>query len=739
MMKKILSLSLFFVFTFLTQTSFAQTPQTSGTPPLEEDDGAVVKISTTLIQMDVIVTDKKGNQITDLKPEDFEIYENGKKQTITNLSYIFTNSPTQQTNNSPTSEPAPNLKNDIPLPPVKLRPEQVRRTYALVVDDLGLSFESVAYVKKALKKFVNEQIQDGDLVAIIRTGSGIGALQSFTTDRQQLFAAIDKIRWNPNGRGGISPFEPIGSSLKEDLSGKVDSDGNVKTVAGIEDENEFQDQINEFRQTNFASGTLGALKYIVQGMGELPGRKSVVLFSEGFQTVSYDGVPQQNEIFDSLRLLADFANRASVVFYTLDPRGLQVPGMANANDVVEIISPMPGGSRVGDVFEIREKKFSDTQASLRYLAYQTGGIPFVNRNNLNKGLEEVIEDQSGFYLIAYEPNEETFDPKKSRFNDLKIKVKRDGVNVRYRSGFFGIPTNKITSFKQTAETQIYSALSSPFGANDISLNLNAMFAEDAKNGMFIQSLVHIDGKDLKFTDETDGTKKANFDIIAMTFGDNGKPLDEASKNYTIKVSENNYQKILENGVIYSLLVPVKKPGAYQFRIALRDSASAKVGSATQFIEIPNLKKKRLTLSSIVLNNYSAVEWQKISSGRKIDPADGETEDSNINIDTALRKFKRGSVLQYGYIIYNAKVANRDSQLEIRARLLRDGKVILEGNPSSFDEKGQTDLSRLETAGAVTLGNNLQPGNYVFQVIVTDKLAKRKYQTSSRWVEFEIIE
>ncbi|MBA2494948.1 MAG: VWA domain-containing protein, partial [Acidobacteria bacterium] len=197
---------IFLLFLLFSVSVFAQTPMPTATPP--NDDGEVVKISTALIQLDVIVTDKKGNQVTDLKPEDFEIFENGEKQNITNFSYIFSN-PEKRPTDSPT--PKTTDKFSIPIPPAKLKLEQVRRTYAIVIDDLGLSFENVNWVQQSLKKFVNEQMQEGDLVAVIRTGSGIGALQSFTSDKRQLLAAINKIKWNPQGRGGISTFAAIGT------------------------------------------------------------------------------------------------------------------------------------------------------------------------------------------------------------------------------------------------------------------------------------------------------------------------------------------------------------------------------------------------------------------------------------------------------------------------------------------------------------------------------------------------
>src|SRR6201999_861396 len=100
-------------------------------------------------------------------------------------------------------------KNAPPAPPVRLRPDQVQRTMALVVDDLGLSFESAVLVRRALKKFVDEQMQPNDLVAIIRTGSGIGALQQFTSDKRQLYAAVERVKWNGLGRSGVSAVMPF--------------------------------------------------------------------------------------------------------------------------------------------------------------------------------------------------------------------------------------------------------------------------------------------------------------------------------------------------------------------------------------------------------------------------------------------------------------------------------------------------------------------------------------------------
>lgn len=160
-------------------------------------------------------------------------------------------------------------------------------------------------------------------MAILRVGGGLGALQSFTSDKRQLLAAVDKIRWNSQGRVGIDSFPAITQSLKDNLiaSGKVDVQGNAFDK-GSEAKNELD------RQTNFAIGTIGVLNYIVRGMNNLPGRKSLILFSEGFKTFDYSRVirgesnlPENSQVFERLSALTELANRSAVTFYTIDPRG----------------------------------------------------------------------------------------------------------------------------------------------------------------------------------------------------------------------------------------------------------------------------------------------------------------------------------------------------------------------------------------------------------------------------------
>ncbi len=731
-MKKIISVICLLMFSVV--FSFAQTPTPTPTL-LPVEDNAAIKISTTLIQMDVTVTDKNGKIVTDLKPEDFEVFENDKKQTITNFSFINSVPEKQATQSS-----IPN-KIDAPIPVVQLRPEQVRRTIALVVDDLGLSAESIQSVQKALKKFVDEQMQPNDLVAIIRTGSGVGSLQQFTSDKNLLYAAIEKIRWNPMGRAGVGALTPIEPTLQELIQANTAIPSRAGSVSSIMDEQlqAEKDRItafNELREDLFTIGTLGAINFVIKGMSDLPGRKSIMLFSDGFsyctQTDMKKDTSRCTKMEEALKQLTDLCNRASVTIYTQDARGLIPTGLTAQDTPASLPTSLQQGLRT------RTDELQDKQQGLAFLAQETGGRAVFNNNNLNLGLAQLLEDTKGFYLIGYQPDSDSFDPKTNRFNKLNIKVKQDGINVRYRSSFFGVADADISRSAPQTETplqQILKPLTSPFTANDISLKLNTLFGKDDKNNSFIHSFLHIDAKDLIFTDAPDGQKQATFDVLAISFGENGLIVDQVGQNYTISVKTEKYQKILDDGFVYNFVFPIKKPGAYQMRVAIRDEKSAKVGSANQFIEVPDLKKGELSLSGIVLENFTATQWKELNS-----PQNTGQRQIDLMQDTSLRRFKRGTILSYTTEIYNAKLdSTKKPQLQTQIKIFRDGKLVLEGKPNPFNPQGQSNPAKLQFAGALGLGNEMKPGDYVLQIVIIDNLAKANRRLADQWVQFELTD
>lgn len=706
-------------------------PKPPPSAPITEDD--TVRITTNLVQVDAVVTDKDGQPVTDLRPEEVEISEDGKPQKITNLSYVALD--IAGGFKKPVAKPAE--KNAAPAPPVHLRPDQVNRAMALVVDDLGLSFESAAFVRRALKKFVDEQMQPNDLVAIIRTGSGIGALQQFTSDKRQLYAAVEKVRWNPLGRGGMSTFSPLTKDpvLNTGSSEGSGADPTSKDPARIDAAKEGN--VDQFREDIFAVGTLGAVNYIVKGLRDLPGRKSIVLISDGFQIHSRTNPAGSERIVTALRRLTDLANRASVVIYTMDARGLETLGITAADNTA--------GMRQQEVeqhLSDRRTDFFESQNGLNYLAVETGGLAIRNTNDLNGGIRRIIEDQRGYYLVGYRPDESTFDEFSGarKFHQLSLKVLRPGkYNVRMRNGFFGITDEAARPTQLSSQQQLLGALVSPFGSAGVHLRLTSLFANDPKTGSVMRSMLHVRGRDLTFTEEADGWHRAVFEVLCVTFGDNGMVVDQIGRTHTVRVRGKLYERVLNDGLTYNIVVPVKKPGAYQMRTALRDVSSAKVGSATQFVEVPDIKKDRLTLSGLVVKGVP-LEALQSTAGAGAEGADDTIDESEPNASAAVRQFKTGMVLVYGIGIYSAEVDKTTGkpQLQTQMKLFRDGQEVFVGKQTMLDTSNQLDMKRLPASGAVQLGSQMEPGEYVLQLIVKDLLRKDKASVATQWIDFEIL-
>ncbi|MBL8151556.1 MAG: VWA domain-containing protein, partial [Blastocatellia bacterium] len=693
------------ILTFLLTNSLAL----QDNKPQNSEDPNVVRIGVKLVQVDAVVVDKQGNVVNNLQPEDFEIYEDGKKQEITNFSFIA----------FPRSEKASSEANTTliskaeKLPALPLKPEQVRRTIALVVDDVCISQESIIQVRQGLKKFIDEQMREDDLVAILRTGSGIGALQQFTNNKQKLQKDIARLVWSPNGCGRLVAVDPINNSpaLNLDKSRENRSDNPPdRTLARVNPE--------DLRNEAFTIGTLGAVSYIVKGLKDLPGRKSVVLFSDGLQIFAPDR--DSNRVRESFNRLTDLANNSSVVFYGIDARGLQTLGITAGDSING--APIGAGSRgisrsadpnfttIAAETSLRQSRFFDSQEGLNLMARDTGGLFIRNTSDMAKALDRVVQDQSGYYLLGYVPDEERINKdsklKTSTFHKLEVKLKKSGLTVRSRTGFLA-NTEPASSKPLSPTEQLSKAIVSPFSSSGLSLKLTATFLNDAQAGNYLQALIYIDGKDLVFKKSNEG-QQAQIDIVGLLFGDNGNVVDQESNSITISLNEDGYQQALKNGIVQTVNLPVKKPGSYQFRIAVRDASSSQVGSASQYIEIPDISKGAFHLSGIVIAGRDR------SNPEAVDPM----------ASPAVRKFKKGMVMDFGYLIYNAQQKNSSTALEAKTILYKDGLAITNSDLKPLELGQQPDLKRIVTGGQLNISKDFQPGSYLLQVIVLDKNGKK---------------
>ena len=756
-MKKILYAS--FLITLFSIASFAQ----NRPPTSVSEDEDVVKISTNLIQIDVSVTDDEGKQVIDLKPEDFEIYEDNRKREISNFSYVSVNKPTTDKNNSPAKiEPKQNkaeaLKNTPPITNI-LRQSQVRRTIALVMDDLSISFAGNKFVKDALKRFVNEQMEPGDLVAIIRASGGSGVFQQFTGDKRLLLASIDKIKPNLTK---VDSFAPL--SIANSLA--------------------LNKKYNALTDARYALGTLGAMNYVIKSMGQLPGRKTIILFSEGFRlqerpfsrnsgagsnpnagqnpddpfalipNLRSEGAARNtnstsdaetgriySEIGSASKILTESANRAGIVINTIDARGLTEPSAEAADGTFEAGQNGSGFSSnaeaINNGVSDRRELLLETQSSLIYLAKETGGRAFLN-NGFTTAIQKSIDDQNGYYLLGYQPDEETFDPNKRKFNKFEVRVKnRPTLKVRYRSGFFGVTDEKLPLKDVVSEKDaVLQAIFSPFDLNGIDLQLTPIFSNTGRaDGNSVNALLHIKGEDLDFVREADGKRKGEFEIFAVTLDAGGKTIDKVAKSYSLNLTEENYQKLLAKGLVYMMNVPLRKSGAYQMKVAFRDTNNGKIGSSSQFLDIPNVSKGKLFLSGVLLQAFTPQELQ-LKMQRVSNSTQQSDSAAKIQNDTANRRFKRGTNLNFGYEIYGIKAnSGRETRLRSQIKLFSENQILFESPKEIISVNGE----KHKTESLITLGNDLKPGFYFLQISVTDEAEKDKNQSAVQWIDFEIID
>jgi VWFA-related protein len=765
------TLALLLSFSFICPALAAQTPAPARPPQTQTqtaDDDEVVRITTSLVQTDVVVTDRDGRQVANLKADDFEILENGKPQAITNFSYVTPGPrPTPADSPSTTPKPTPSPRDKAgappPPPPARLRPEQVRRAIALVVDDLRMSHEGIHATRQALRKYVDEQVQAGDLVAIIRTSAGIGALQQFTNDRQQLYAAIERLH-------PLARTSRLGAFTAVDTLERLESttDAPVMSEAASADQPRSVN-INEFRDAILTVGSLGALSFVVRGLKDLPGRKAVVLFSDGisFAAQTNDGGQDRRErVLSALRQLVEQANRASVVIYSVDTRGLQPTGKTAADGYGG--SPnAPSGSGPGGaiggvggvgsstVISAREAEMFEGQNGLNYLASKTGGTTVFNQNDLNQGIRHALDDIGGFYLIGYRPDDSTFDPETGRrhFNTWSIKVKgRDDLKVRARSGFYGVAEDESHKGKRSAAEQLMAALLSPFSSGGVNLQLTTFFLNDASAGSTIRSVMLMNARDLTFTPQPDGRQQAVLDVVAVTLGEDGQIVDQVALRETIRAKPEKLERFMREGMLYGMNVPVKRPGAYQLRIAVRDSASGRVGSASQYVEVPDVKKDKLTLSSLVITgNRPATKARDLltsvlgapgasaaaaETGARVVPGgEGLIGLEDPLASPASRIFRYGWYLDYACLVLNAGKLKKGAQMNSQVKLFREGQEVFAGEVFPVDLSSQADPARLVVARRLQLGTILAPGDYMLQLTISEAGGGR---TAMRWIDFKLV-
>jgi VWFA-related protein len=392
----------------------------------DRPDGAptVVRISVERIQIDAVVTDKHGRQVTDLTPADLEVYQDGRKQQLSELAYVRVGEPARAAapGEAPRSETG-----SAAAPPAVAPP----RTILFVIDDLSLSEHSFDRMRRSLRHTV-QQLAPSDHVDVISTARGFSALLP-TTDRQANLDAVAALRRTPWNRKELSQLLP--ASL-----------GGVAQLR-------YDDSPMEDLNTRLALRSIAVIKEAVKTLRAVPGRKALLLVSEGLSGLSSLTLSEMHAIYwpldrlygdaddlpGALKRLAEFSARAGVVIHAVDPRGLVAAGL-NAEDPVRVSST---GVELGRMIQNRHLGLFHAQSTLQYLADETGGLAKLDTNDMAGAVSAIVADLSGYYLIGYAPDTGTFGDRS--FHRFEVKVKRPGLKVRTRKGFYAVTDDQVSA------------------------------------------------------------------------------------------------------------------------------------------------------------------------------------------------------------------------------------------------------------------------------------------------------
>lgn len=723
----------------------------------------LLRLETELVQIDVAVTDKSGKLVRDLKREDFELYEDGKKQEITHFAIGTSAQPAKWL---AVEKEKPAGKSSPTAPPVEV---QAGRYIVMAVDDFHIEPANLMNAKRTLQRFINSQMAPGDQVAIVTTSGNIGMFQQFTNERDVLERAINRL--NVQNRTVTSssdiprisdyqaqlidlgdydalelaiqeimrlespaPPPPPGGGRGGAGGGLNASNSNMGTSPRERAMLQAQSKARMIvaQNANYTRATLDNLESVVRNLRNLQGRKVLVLLSDGF----FLGGKSASHIYD-MRRITDAATRAGVVIYSIDARGLVavVPGGdASEPSTIDVANP---GIRARIEMGAVQAKLDGLNA----LAADTGGILFHNSNDLNLGLQRVLDANEVYYVLAYEPLVSRRD---GRFHKIEVKIAdRPELKVRTRKGYFApiekaekndnlaeknsdkrkekSPEKIAQQEKLEKEKEIRGGLGSLFPLRGIPVEMAVDFLDVPDGGSGALLNIHVDASQLTLR-QVNGIHQTALDMLVALFDEKGKAAASYVERVSVNVRPERLETALKHGLSYRRLTRLK-PGFYQARVAVREEDTARLGSASKWVEIPDTSKKQLTLSGVLLSA-------------------GKQEQSDLQLaqnsytpqpSTAIRRFKTGGAIDFMVFAYNAKVEKNGVDLVIQSQVYAGSKLVYASPLAKMATPQNADLQRIPYAARISLGG-FNPGPYELRLLLIDRLTKA---TTSRRVYFTV--
>src|SRR5712671_5734669 len=536
-----------------------------------------IQVTSELVLVNVVARDKKGSLVRDLKKGDFTVFEDGKKQEIStfdfeNVDELATAGAAEATVSGAAGPGALLRSSKKAAPSLDARD---RRLILLFFDFSAMDPEQIERSVDAAKKFVDTKMQTADLIAVVSLATNMRVDLDFTDDKTKLLAALTAYN-SGQGQG----FENGSSGSAE---GAAETSG-----AFSADDTDFN--------TFSADRKLLALQSLMQALGRLPQKKSLIYFSNG---ISQSGVDNQS----ALRATTAAAVKANVAIYSLDIRGLQAfpPGGEAQSASLHGQSAYSGASVLNDL-----SGNAASQETLAALSSDTGGKAFFDSNDFSGVFSQVQKDSSAYYVLGFTSTNALKD---GRFRHLKAQLNRQDLKLDYRSGYYAGRDFEHLN-RADREQQIQDELASELSQTDVAVFAGAAYFRQDDSHYYLSVSLVIPGSQIPFVQAKD-KDNATIDVVGEVRADGKFAVGHLRD--TVKLALDSAQQVRRKNVQYNTGF-LLAPGSYHLKFVVRENQTGRMGSFETDVQVPDLRKAPLRMSSVVLSSQRVLATAKKNSG-----------------------------------------------------------------------------------------------------------------------------
>ncbi len=534
----------------------------------------ILRSATNEVLVDVRVYDKFGKPVTDLKPSDFRVTEDGVQQTIADFSLEDVEKLAQATGGNEQAQVIDLAK----LPP-EVNAEHVLQDHRLLVFFFDLSSMQPDELMRALKSssdFVTNRMTPADLIAVVTYSSNLRVTQDFTNNRDSLKKALRAILVGEES----SSLATTGTTGE---AGGTDANGMEIVTQDVSDA--FTPDETEFNIFN-TDEKLEAVEALANMLRSVPGRKSVIHFSSGITRTG-----QENQA--TLRAATDAANQADVSLYTMDARGLAaLPPGGDASSS----SPAGTGIYSGSAVASQVSSLQGSRETLASLATDTGGRTFYDLNDFTPAFEEIQKENSSYYLIGYSPTNAHSD---GRFRHIRVEVARQGLKVQARPGYFA-PKNFRQFNRQERENQLAQVMDLDVPFVDLPFVVETAHFRRPDKKCTVILAAKIPGSQVAFMKKS-GKHDTEFDFAWKITDDKNHVAGELRDTLPVHMTNESYEEVIASDLFYEGEVTLP-PGKYNLKAVVRENESGKIGTFEAPLVVPDVADTGLGLSSVVLSN-----------------------------------------------------------------------------------------------------------------------------------------